>query len=500
MAPGDLTLLASAIAGRSVALAEDEVAWTDGTTIYVPPDAPPASIAVQASLIAAGSLDGEVLRSLGRNRARARRYLAVEGHRALAANEAVLPRYARRLIDRSVTSDSPAASLALADQLVLEPPAAFGELRPRDVDDDGVDVSVLSALSVGRGGPLGRLLARLLRSGAGTSGSGALGDGAVHAAGAAAPDTVPLYVSATPRREEAAAANQAGVRYPEWDASRNAYRADWTTVIESDAAEVATAAAVRHAPAFTRALARVEVGLTPVRRRAQGDDVDIDAAVEAYVDEQAGAASGHEVYLETLRRRRDLSVVVLLDVSGSANEASVDGRRVHDLQVELAAAVTTTLHGLGDRVALYGFNSRGRTAVQMTRVKSFDAPLDAQALARLAALRPAAYTRLGAAIRHATAVARHQSGTPRRLLVVISDGFAYDHGYEGTYGEADARRALAEAANGGVGCVCLSVGAPTDTEDLQRVFGTAAHAQVRRVEDAPEVIGPLFRSAMRRIR
>src|SRR4029079_12807794 len=121
---------------------------------------------------------------------------------------------------------------------------------------------------------------------------------------------------------------------------------------------------------------------------------------------------------------------------------------------------------------------------------------DGAMIERLTRLTPGAYTRLGAAIRHATTVVEERAGTPRRLLVVLSDGFAYDHGYEGRYGEADARRALVEARRRGVGCLCLSVGAGTDAAALQRVFGAAAHASVARPEQLRGVIGPLFRSAV----
>ena len=79
---------------------------------------------------------------------------------------------------------------------------------------------------------------------------------------------------------------------------------------------------------------------------------------------------------------------------------------------------------------------------------------------------------------------------------MLSDGFAYDHGYEGRYGEADARRALAEARRRGVGCLCLSVGADAEPAALRRVFGAAAHATVPR-RQLPAVIGPLFRAALR---
>jgi nitric oxide reductase activation protein len=83
------------------------------------------------------------------------------------------------------------------------------------------------------------------------------------------------------------------------------------------------------------------------------------------------------------------------------------------------------------------------------------------------------------------------------LLVVLSDGLAYDHGYEPEYGAADARRALAEARRRGTGCLCLSIGASTDAETLRRVFGNAAHASLPGAEQLSRVIGPLFRSALR---
>ena len=49
--------------------------------------------------------------------------------------------------------------------------------------------------------------------------------------------------------------------------------------------------------------------------------------------------------------------------------------------------------------------------------------------------------RTGARTGHAGTLDPFASG----LLVVLSDGLAYDHGYERAYGAADARRALSEA-------------------------------------------------------
>jgi nitric oxide reductase activation protein len=161
------------------------------------------------------------------------------------------------------------------------------------------------------------------------------------------------------------------------------------------------------------------------------------------------------------------------------------------------ANLAVALHDLGDRVALFAYYSQGRSAVNLVPVKRFDDHLDARVIRRLNSLQPGAYSRLGAAIRHGSAVLEARGGTSRRLLVVVTDGLAYDHGYERAYGAADARRSLIEARRRGTGCVCLTVGAGTDVASLRRVFGDAAHASVARPEQLTGVIGPLFRSALR---
>src|SRR5262249_54425569 len=95
------------------------------------------SIVVQAALLAAGSLAPDVVRGLVRRPALARRYLAVEGHRALASQEAMLPTTLGSLIDHAVAarSVSPAASLAIAmsRETLADAPEVFGTIRPRDL-------------------------------------------------------------------------------------------------------------------------------------------------------------------------------------------------------------------------------------------------------------------------------------------------------------------------------------------------------------------------------
>lgn len=536
-------LLASAIACRSVTieLAEPrDGTWTDGATIFVDPNpaasTPLQAVMIQAGLLGAGSFEGEILERLVRNRRLCRRYLCVEGHRSLAALEPVLPASARRLSDPAIAalSSSPSHSLAIAlgSQALPDPPGAFGVIRPhkvqkrfealgstpapsryqprspgrellRDLDDDVEDPFEspdLVSSPVGGGGAIGRLLKGLFRSGR-SSHSGPPGaDAPTHKSRRGKRASRSFAVAPASMQERARDDGFAphGWTYPEWDVHRGRYRPDWCTVNPVDPPPMEQAGfPLPQVPAIRRSLSHLGVGFERRHRQLQGIDIDLDAVVESRVQMLSGSAPDEGIYLDLVRGRRDLGVLVLLDVSGSSGEPSTVGGTVHEQQRKAAAALTDALAQLGDRVALYGFRSQGRSAVQVERMKRFDDPMDAAVLRRLAASEPGAYTRLGAAIRHGTSVLARESGVSRRLLVVLSDGFAYDHGYEGSYGEADARRGLSEARRLGTGCVCLSIGASTDTDKLRRVFGTAAHASVPRFEDLPRVIAPLFRFALR---
>lgn len=535
-------LLASAIAGQLVdvaSIASGLPAWTDGSTVYVDGECASAvqvvSLAVQASLLGAGSLDSDVLAKLARRPSLCRRYLAVEGHRALASVEAVLPGAVGELIDRSVAgrSGSPAESFALAagTEQIPDPPDIFGVIRPRQVraderrganehavehlprhlhpaplpdleEGDIGDHAAFDVLSspVGGGGPIGRLLKRMLRDSRRTQRGGTPGADTPTRwgrSGRRAGRTAALTTSRASPLETAGVIKGRRARYPEWDVYRRRYRHDWCTVIEArSASDVSSPFLPSPLPGLRRPLARLGLDLERQHRQTQGDDIDVDAAVEARVAVRAGTAPEEAVYIDSLRRARDLAVLVLLDVSGSAAEPALNGAAVHEHQRAAAAALVTTLHNLGDRVALYGFRSHGRDSVHVIPVKRFSDGLDTRVLQHLGGLAPGGYTRFGAAIRHGGHLLATEAGTARRLLVVLSDGFAYDRGYEGAYGEADARRSLAEVRWRGIGCLCLSVGAGADAQALARVFGTAAHASIPRVEQLTAVVGPLFRSAL----
>ncbi len=114
---------------------------------------------------------------------------------------------------------------------------------------------------------------------------------------------------------------------------------------------------------------------------------------------RSGNSPPEHVYTERRKIARELGVLILLDASGSANDADTEGRAVHEHQRRAAATLAATLEDLGDRVAVYAFRSHGRHAVHLPAIKTFDQRFGITSRARVNQLQPSGYTRLGAAVR-----------------------------------------------------------------------------------------------------
>ena len=298
-----------------------------------------------------------------------------------------------------------------------------------------------------------------------------------------------------------AAVGVGGALYPEWDVYNNRYRPQWCRVIDfplTAAADISSAG-IPLDDVLRRRLSRIGLGPKVLRGRADGDELDIEALIDLFIDLRCGYSPPEHVYLERRKLARNLGVLILLDASGSATDTDPDGLAVHDHQRRAAATLAVTLEELGDRVAVYAFRSQGRHAVHLPAIKTFGQRFGAVGRARLNQLQPSSYTRLGAGIRGAGEILKTEAGTPNRLLVVLSDGFPYDDGYEGRYAEADASKALEELRADGVACLCLSIGAATATDALERVFGSAGHASAATLADLSPQMDELFLSSLREL-
>ena len=76
-----------------------------------------------------------------------------------------------------------------------------------------------------------------------------------------------------------------------------------------------------------------------------------------------------------------------------------------------ATALAFGLEACGDAFAIHTFSSRTRREVKVD-TKSFEERIGEPVRKRIAALRPGQYTRIGAALRHATSLLRQAAGAP----------------------------------------------------------------------------------------
>ena len=278
--------------------------------------------------------------------------------------------------------------------------------------------------------------------------------------------------------------------YPEWDHVAGAYKRNWCCVKES---RIGPASSARYFDETLRAYACLlpqirnqferisREGLRKVKRMADGDDLDLDAAIESLVDMRAGLSPSDQVYTSRQKLARDVVVAFLVDKSASTAEhvepsggalTLATGQHLHgrnyrtilDLEKETTALLMASLERLGDTYGIYFFSGSGREDVKFHVLKDFEERLSDRVAARIDNIKPLHTTRMGPAIRHTVRKLRGQQSRTK-LLMLISDGRPFDLDYGQQYGEDaevdyainDTRQALNEARQAGITPFVLTI-------------------------------------------
>ncbi len=287
------------------------------------------------------------------------------------------------------------------------------------------------------------------------------------------------------------------IQYPEWDYRQGAYRADWCRIEERTPPEQGAGRA-DFDPEIDRLARRVRLQFEAlrqvhgwIRHLDDGEEIDLNACVDAFADRHGDGRTTSALYRSRSPRWRDLAVTILMDVSRST-QAWVGDRRVIEIERQSMAALAEALIAVGDDFALYGFASDSRLRVRCDRIKSFTERYGESCRRRLLALKPADYTRMGAAIRHVGAGLQQRSNR-QKLLLLLTDGRPHDptDGYEGQYAVEDTRRALQELRVRGIHCYGLAID-QRGRDYLPDIFGPGRYAVLSRPESLPQLLPRLY--------
>ncbi len=289
--------------------------------------------------------------------------------------------------------------------------------------------------------------------------------------------------------------------YPEWDYRTQNYLPDWVSLYEhlhpqgsaSDILRILQKHAI-----LAKRLERLLDLLKPqdrerLRRQEEGSDLDLDWALRSWVDFRCRQQVDPRINESFRHARRNLSVSLLLDLSESLNDpvgGNSAGASILSLAQEAVTLLAWAIDRLGDPFAISGFHSNTRHELRYWHIKGFSEAWQETVYSRLAALRAAYSTRMGAALRHAGHYLSGQN-TDKRLLLLLTDGQPADLDVsDPDYLLADTRQAVLELEREGIFCHCISLD-PNADEYVRKIFGNR-YSIIDRVESLPERLPEIF--------
>lgn len=284
-----------------------------------------------------------------------------------------------------------------------------------------------------------------------------------------------------------------GHLYPEWGNDIGCYRINWARVLEHAAApggdDFYQSTLMKYAGLIKKVKREFQMlrpeGLMKLKRQVEGDEIDLDAAVEFFIDRKVGITPSEKNYIRTKKNNRDIAVAFLIDMSGSTRGGTISTEK------EALIIMSEALCEIGDAFAVYGFSGHGREKVDFFVIKPFSHPYGRETARHISSIHAHHSTRMGPAIRHAHTKLgqRHEK---IKMLILLSDGKPEDKGYKDAYGIEDTRMALKEGATHGIRQFCITVDTAAPAY-LHRMYSHSNWVVISHVEKLPWKITKIYR-------
>lgn len=221
-----------------------------------------------------------------------------------------------------------------------------------------------------------------------------------------------------------------------------------------------------------------------------GQELNLDSWI-SYASSTNKDSEKQNFFENVVKKQRDLSTLILADISLSTEAAVTTELSILDIIKESLFVFADSLDALGDPLAMYAFSSVKNTKVRYHVLKNFNEDYSAQIRGRIDDLRAGYYTRLGTAIRQSTRILQKQP-THNKLMLIISDGKPNDiDKYEGRYGVEDTKKAIYEAHKAGVIPFCITVDSESNSY-LPQIFGKEGYTYIRDIRKLPSALPQIY--------
>ncbi|MCF6213149.1 MAG: VWA domain-containing protein [Flavobacteriaceae bacterium] len=271
------------------------------------------------------------------------------------------------------------------------------------------------------------------------------------------------------------------IPYDEWDYKKRAYKEGFCKVYPKTITETNVAyykkTLVKNASTLMglrKMLTNVNNKYKQQRRQSQGDEFDIDALTDLFVDVHSGHTPSENIYLSKRKKEKDISILMLLDISLSS-DAYAANNRVIDVEKQVSILFGEILDEFNVDFSIDCFFSKTRNYATYVSIKKFDEEWN-KAKYKVGTIEPEGYTRIGAALRHSGALLDKRN-TKNKWVILISDGKPNDYDkYEGKYGINDVKQALRELNERNINSYALAIEAQAKYY-LPQMFGKS-HYQI----------------------
>lgn len=263
--------------------------------------------------------------------------------------------------------------------------------------------------------------------------------------------------------------------YDEWDFRKRSYKPDYCKVYPKDQIKTNSDFYKKTLRQNATTLMGLRKMLTSVnnkyqqqRRQTEGEEFDLDAITDLFVDVHSGHTPSEKIYLSKRKKEKDISILMLLDVSLSSDGYAA-GSKVIDVEKQVSIIFGEILNEFNVDFSIDCFYSKTRNYATYLSLKGFDEDWN-KAKHKIGAVEANGYTRIGAALRHSGALLDNRD-TKNKWVILISDGKPNDYDkYEGKYGINDVKQALRELNQRQINSYALAIEAQAKYY-LPQMFG-----------------------------